>query len=146
MWKDLRLSEGSGFLSVVGFLVMSLAWTPVWLCLGLVLLSLGSAFAVTSRSFITSLVLPDHVGTLYSAAAVVQSVGALVAGPLLAYLFRLGLHLGGAWLGLPFLQAAALFLLAFIAISRIRFEPPALHDPGTSREEVEPLRNEDHSA
>lgn len=137
-WKDLRLSQGSGLVSILGFLFMFIAGSPVALIFGCVLLSLGSAFSVTCRSFITALVLPDHVGTLYSAAALIQSVGVLVAGPLLAYTFRLGLHLGGTWLGLPFLAAAILFLIAFVAISCIRIKP-AGENNGYASQETDPL-------
>lgn len=121
-WKDFRLSQGSGLLAIVGFAAIALANTPAVLIFGLVSLSLGSAFAVTSRSLATSLVAPDHVGTLYAAATLIQSLGTIISGPLFAYTFSLGMHFGDAWLGLPFLQAALLFILVFIAVSCIRLE------------------------
>jgi MFS family permease len=117
---------------------MGLAPVPTLLICGLVILSLGSAFLITARSLATSLVPPDHVGTLYSAIAISQSLGILVAGPLFAYLFRIGLHLGGAWLGLPFLQAGLLYVIATVAIWCIRV-PRAAED---ENEEAEPLLSE----
>lgn len=36
----------------------------------------------------------DEAGLLYSALAIIQSIGGLVAGPLLAITFRWGLSLG----------------------------------------------------
>ncbi|KAJ5405754.1 hypothetical protein N7465_007038 [Penicillium sp. CMV-2018d] len=135
-YKDHVMSKWSGVLSIIGFAVIFLAPTPVILITGQIILSTGSSFQITTRSLATALVLPDHVGTLYSAIAIAQSAGVLIAGPLFAGLFRLGIHLGGAWMGLPFLQASLLFALAVTAIWRIRLGPSAR---GVSEEEHGPL-------
>ena len=60
------------------------------------LLSLGSAFVATTRSLATALIRPDQIGRLYSAAAVVQSIRILVAGPWFAQLFDASLQLDGS--------------------------------------------------
>lgn len=136
--RDHRLSQGSGLVSIIGFLAIGLAPVPALLICGLVILSLGSAFLITARSLVTGLVPPDHVGTLYSAIAISQSLGILIAGPLFAYLFRIGLHLGGAWMGLPFLQAGLFYVIATLAMWCIRV-PRATQD---ENEEAEPLLSE----
>lgn len=122
------MSQGAGILSVIGFAVMGLAPNAGLLISGLVILSLGSAFLITSRSLVTALVLPDHVGTLYSAIAISASIGQFIAGPLFAYLFRLGMHLGNVWMGLPFLQAALFYVVATAAVWRIRMRRSASED------------------
>ncbi|KAJ5117118.1 Major facilitator superfamily domain general substrate transporter [Penicillium atrosanguineum] len=119
-YRDHRLSQGTGLLSIVGFASMGLAPGPVLLICGLLVLSLGSAFLITTRSLVTSLVVPSHVGKLYSAIAISQGVGTFIASPLFAYLFKLGMHLGDAWMGPPFLQAALFYVVATVAIWRIR--------------------------
>ncbi|KAJ5676528.1 uncharacterized protein N7477_002161 [Penicillium maclennaniae] len=134
--RDYRLSQGSGLLSIVGFAAMGLAPVPVLLICGLVFLSLGSAFSTTTRSLVTSLVVPDHVGTLYSAIGISQSVGTFIAGPLFAYLFKLGMHLGNAWMGLPFLQASLFYVIATVAVWRVRI------GRSTSDDAEEPLESE----
>ena len=121
--KDFRLSQVCGALATVGFAVTALAPSPIVLVLGLVALSLGSAIAVASRSLVTSFVAEDQVGTLYSAASVMTSVGSLSAGPVFAYVFKLGLYLGANWSGLPFLLAAVLFAASLAAFSCIRLGP-----------------------
>lgn len=82
------MSQESGVLSMLDFAITAVAVTPVAYTVGIVLMSLGSAFIVTTRSLATSLVRPDQVARLYTAAAVVQSIGALLAGPLLRPLVR----------------------------------------------------------
>ncbi|CAG8087386.1 unnamed protein product, partial [Penicillium salamii] len=121
--SDHVMSKGSGILSVIGFAAVFIGPAPAFLIGGLVVLSIGSAFFVTTRSLATSLVLPDHVGTLYSAIAIAQGLGLLVSGPLFANLFRLGLHLGKAWLGLPFLMASVFFSFAVVAVWNVKLEP-----------------------
>ncbi|KAJ5126542.1 hypothetical protein N7448_007321 [Penicillium atrosanguineum] len=118
--RDYRLSQGSGILSIIGFAVVGLAPVPVLLICGLVFLSLGSAFMISTRSLATSLVVPDHVGTLYSAIGISQSIGTFIAGPLFAYLFKLGMHLGNAWMGMPFLQGSLFYVVATVAVWRVR--------------------------
>lgn len=119
-YRDYRLSQVSGILSIVGFAAVGLAPVPVLLICGLVFLSLGSAFMITARSLVTALVVPDHVGTLYSAIGISQSVGMFIAGPLFAYLFKLGMHLGNAWMGMPFLQTSLFYVIATVAVWRVR--------------------------
>lgn len=116
--KDRLMSQASGVLSILGFVVTAEAATPFVYIVGIVLMSLGSAFIVTTRSLATSLVRPDQVARLYSAAAVVQSIGALLAGPLFAKLFAIGLR--DACMGLPFILAGVLFGVATLAASLLR--------------------------
>lgn len=120
---------------------MGLAPVPVLLIWGLVILSLGSSFMITTRSLVTSLVSPDHVGTLYSGIGVSQALGTFVAGSLFAYLFRLGMHLGDAWMGMPFLQAALFFVVATMAVWRVRIQSSQLSS-SEDVEQREPLLSE----
>lgn len=118
--KDLRLSQACSAISALGLVAIATAPSRAVLILGIVLLSLGAAFAVACRSFVTTLVRPDHVGTLYTSAAAVSSVGMVIAGPLLAYTFRVGLHWGESWFGLPFLMAGGLYALVSGALMRVK--------------------------
>lgn len=137
--RDSLQSKITGILSVVGFMLMGLAAQPGILIFGLVIGALGSAFMVSTRSLATALVLPDHVGTLYSAFAISQSIGVFVAGPLLANLFRLGMHLGGTWTGLPFLQTGLLFAIATAAVWRLQVNRSLPGEDEGGEEEQRPL-------
>ncbi|RAO65443.1 uncharacterized protein BHQ10_001455 [Talaromyces amestolkiae] len=126
--KDLWLSRGTALLLTIGTLLMFSAPSPAILIIGLVAVALGSPLPLTARSLITSLVLPNQVGVLYTSLAVVQSVGILIAGPLLANTFRWGMKLGDTWLGLPFLAASGMFLLSFLLISSVNLSRrPRVH-------------------
>ncbi|KAH1909192.1 uncharacterized protein AFUA_5G12740 [Aspergillus fumigatus Af293] len=120
MQKDRRMAQLSGILSAAGLGMVALAAIPEWYVAGLVISALGAGFIVFARSLATQLVTPAQRSTLYAAVAVVQSVGALAAGPLLADLFRAGLTLGREKMGLPFLFAGLLVGLAVAAVSAVR--------------------------
>ncbi|OQE40910.1 hypothetical protein PENCOP_c005G08128 [Penicillium coprophilum] len=135
--SDHFFSKGSGLLCIIGLAIISIAPTPAILIGGQVILSIGSSFVISTRSLATSLVQPDHAATLYSAIAIAQGVGTLVSGPLFAKLFQLGMHLGPAWTGLPFLQASLFFAVAVTALWNIRLGPsPQAND---EEQEQEPL-------
>ncbi|KKK16935.1 hypothetical protein ARAM_003759 [Aspergillus rambellii] len=133
-WKDLWLSQGTSLISGIGFFIVAITTSPVILVIGMIFLSFGAGFPVTCRSFVTSLVPPDHVGRLYSAITAVMSVGVVASGPFLAYAFSLGLRLGSLWIGLPFLLASVAYFLGYIALSRLQI-PWGAHPA----EEQEPL-------
>jgi hypothetical protein len=86
------------------------------LIFGLVVSALGSTFMITLRSLVALLVLPNHVGTLYSLTAVAQGAGLLLAGPILANVFHLAMVWGEHWMGLPYLLSSAMFLGAVATI------------------------------
>ncbi|EPE26904.1 MFS general substrate transporter [Glarea lozoyensis ATCC 20868] len=114
-FKDLTISRVSILLMIFGTLVLSVSPTPALMIIGLVIYTLGTGFVPVVRSLITSLAESHHasktsdVGRLYAIIGVMESIGSLLAGPGMAIAFRLGMKIGQAWLGLPFLVASALF-------------------------------------
>ncbi|KAL4861124.1 hypothetical protein BDV12DRAFT_191282 [Aspergillus spectabilis] len=128
--KDQRLAQLSGILLSIGLAMIALAAIPAWYITGLVISALGAGFFVFARSLVTQLVTPAQRSTLYAAIAVMQSVGSLVAGPLLASLFRAGLTMGRDKMGLPFLVAGALVFVGVGAVSVIRFKDAPVVCPG----------------
>jgi hypothetical protein len=83
-------------------------------------------FVPIIRSLVTYLVESHHasntsdIGRLYALISVMEGLGSLVAGPGMAWAFRLGMRLGDWWLGLPFGLAALLFLAVSIVVFSIR--------------------------
>lgn len=128
MWKDRRMCQASGLIGILGFALMFLAASPAAYVAGLVFVSLGAAFIINARSLVAFLVTPHQIGTLYSATAMVQSLGSLVGGPVFARLFQWGLNLGWAWLGLPFLLPGLLYAVATTAVWNMSMPEEASDD------------------
>lgn len=131
--KDLTLARGSIILLVIGacFIGLSAFRSTIAFTLtvsGVMIYTAGSAVPPICRSLLTSLAQPHHVAILYACISVVETIGALVCAPGLAWMYALGLRWakldspsGGelAWLGLPFWGTALWILFyggcAFIA-------------------------------
>lgn len=120
-WADLWIACGSIVLTAMSFLVIGLAAHPAMLIVGLLIYNLGTGYNAAMRSVSIHVVggqsSPD-IGKLMSTIAIVESLGALVAGPLLNQLFQWGMGLGSVWLGLPFL--AGTFVFAGLAVVTFR--------------------------
>jgi MFS family permease len=120
-WADLWIARGSIVLTSISFLVIGLAAYPALLVIGLLVYNLGTGYNAAMRSVSIHVVggqsSPD-IGKMMSTIAIVESLGALVAGPLLNQLFQWGMGLGNAWLGLPFLVG----MLVFAGLSIVTFK------------------------
>jgi uncharacterized membrane protein len=56
----------------------------------------------------------QDIARLFAIIAIMESIGMLISGPLIAQFFRWGMKLGKAWLGMPFLLSATLFVPVLI--------------------------------
>ena len=110
--KDLWLARWSGVLHIVGSLTIAVAANGALFSVGLAWFALGSGMAAMIRSLLNALVEEHHVGTVNSLIGFMEMVGVTVAGPLLAKSLSVGLNLGGAWVGLPFLTAGLFFIVS----------------------------------
>ncbi|KAF2622854.1 MFS general substrate transporter [Macroventuria anomochaeta] len=121
-WADLWIARGSILLTSISFLVIGLAAHPALLVIGLLIYNLGTGYNAAMRSVSIHVVggqsSPD-IGKLMSTIAIVESLGALVAGPLLNQLFQWGMSLGSVWLGLPFLTGMLVFAGLSVVIFKI---------------------------
>jgi hypothetical protein len=116
-WADLWLSRGSIILTTIAFFIMGIAAYPALLVFGLLIYNLGTGYNAAMRSVAIHVIggqaSPD-VGKLMSTIAIVEAIGAMIAGPLLSEFFQWGMDLGSAWLGLPFLASVVIFALMTI--------------------------------
>lgn len=64
------------------------------------------------RSLLNNLVDPHHIGVLNSVIGVVEMLSIMIAAPTIFQSLRLGLNLGGLWIGLPFMWAAAIISIS----------------------------------
>jgi len=95
-------------------------------CEGLIVYTFGTGFSPIVRSLATFLVESHHanktsdIGRLYALISVMEGIGSLLAGPGMAWAFRIGMSLGQGWLGLPFGFAAILFALISVVVFSIK--------------------------
>lgn len=117
---DLWIARGSIILAAISFLIIGLTAHPAMLMIGLPVYNLGAGYNAAMRSVSIHVVggqLSPDIGKLMSTIAIVESLGALVAGPLLNRLFQWGIDLGSVWVGLPFLAG----MLVFCGLSFVTF-------------------------
>ena len=118
--KDLFISRLSVAFFAIGAIVIALAPVVSLVALGIVIFAFGSGFSPAARSLATTFIPQDKAGLLYTALAITQTVGGLIAGPLLTLSFGWGLSLGHEWTGIPFALVAGLFACGFLAVSFVR--------------------------
>ncbi|GLI80602.1 hypothetical protein PoHVEF18_008957 [Penicillium ochrochloron] len=118
--KDLRIVQGSAWILTSGTALMAFAAIPELFISGLCLFALGWGFYSALRSLATALVDPSQVGVLNSGIGLAQSLGSLVAGPILAAAFGRGLREGGIAMGLPYMVASALLFMSSCLACAIR--------------------------
>lgn len=117
--RTLWLARISVSMSTLGAFTMGLSETVGLMAVGLALFALGNGYPPLLRSLLASIVDKRHVNTMYTIISVFESMGSIVAGPLLAASFRLGMNMDGAWIGLPFLMTGCLFGSAAVAVIAI---------------------------
>ncbi|CAK7275359.1 hypothetical protein SEPCBS119000_006652 [Sporothrix epigloea] len=130
--KDWWIVRGSAVIGVLAYLAMGLSPTSLLFVASMVFKSLGAGMFLVLRSMLTELVDPTHVALLMTASGLFLTISELISGPLLAQLFRLGLELGGVWLGLPFFASAAMLTVSAtmvfcVPIGRIARARSSLH-------------------
>ena len=121
--RDLFLARGSVGLLIVGWIAIGLSPNPIFFTASLMAASLGQGFPVYLRSFLTGLVEPNKVAELYTIIGVVDTLGLMVGGPLLAWLFERGMQLGGAFVGMPFVALGLVYAVVVSFLLRIGYHP-----------------------
>lgn len=105
--KDYLLAILSAGAMVIGCTLFALSPPLPLVLTALAIFSLGSGFMGLTRALLTELVPGDQVASLYAAIGVVEILGSIVGGPVLAKLYGIGLKWGGLWRGGPFWVVAA---------------------------------------
>ncbi|OBT74462.1 hypothetical protein VF21_06569 [Pseudogymnoascus sp. 05NY08] len=100
--KDYLLALLSASAMVTGCVLLALSPPLALVLTALAIFSLGSGFMGLCRSLLTELVPKSQVASLYAAVGVVEILGSVVGGPVLAKLYGIGLEWGGLWRGGPF--------------------------------------------
>ncbi|KAM4066384.1 major facilitator superfamily protein [Hirsutella rhossiliensis] len=122
MIKDLWIARASIFALIAGSFGIGLSSTSPMLMGSLMVYGLGSGYGAAMRGLLSQVAGNKHVGALYTTMSVVENMGMLIAGPLLAATFRVGLGWGTAWTGLPFFAAGILLAFAGVIVSGVRLQ------------------------
>ncbi|KAM0328646.1 hypothetical protein ACHAQA_005058 [Verticillium albo-atrum] len=126
--KDLLLVRVSyAILSLAAFL-QAISPSAVPFLLALVLGTLGSAHAPLARAIVTAFVEKENTSRLYALFSIVETLGAFIGGPVLAWTFSAGMRAGGVLRGLPWLYLSFLCGCACAAFMMIR-EPKHVKPP-----------------
>jgi hypothetical protein len=105
--KDLTLARFSAALAAAGALGMAASQIGLVVS-GLALQSLGAGLA------------PQDTSKLNTLIGIVETISMLFAGPALAWMFEMGMKLGGLSLGLPYFALAGSFLLCLVGLLFVR--------------------------
>ncbi|KAK2037263.1 MFS general substrate transporter [Colletotrichum somersetense] len=116
--KDFLLSRLSIAFIMICFAILVLAPNLSVVVVGLVFYTLGNGFSSFARSLLSSLVEKDMVGTLFTTLSMMDTLGSLLAGPIVAKTFGWSMRLDGIWKGLPYVMSFIICGLASLALSR----------------------------
>lgn len=114
--KDLYLARASILILTLGSILIAASPTLPLAIFGMAVFTLGTGYIALTRSLITTLVDKQHIGQLYAAVAVIETIGKLMAGPVFAQLYIVGLRMKGGWVGLPFFGLGVISGLAGIGV------------------------------
>jgi hypothetical protein len=114
--KDLFLARTSVIVLLLGALLVASSGTVGLTIFGLIVWTLGAGCSSFTRSLITTLVDQKHIGRLYAAISIIETMGALLAGPSINALYSIGLKKGGSWIGLPFYCLTVIFFMAGVGV------------------------------
>ncbi|KAF4511925.1 hypothetical protein G6O67_001122 [Ophiocordyceps sinensis] len=120
--KDLCLVKAGLSALIIGALGIGLAPNSSLLIASIMVYALGYGYSPAMRSLLTLVAGHDNIGTLFTAMSVLETAGTLLAGPLMAATFRLGLAWGEFWIGLPFVSVGAIMTCAAVIVFGIRLQ------------------------
>ncbi|KAI9730352.1 MAG: hypothetical protein M1834_005862 [Cirrosporium novae-zelandiae] len=133
--KDLYMARACFICYCLSWFVEAIAPNVIIATLGLAIYALGNAGSALIRSLATSLVEPHHIGRLYGLISIMESIGLMLWGPWLAFLFHAGMKMGGGWIGLPYLISSLFYGIAVLGLFFLRLRPGEVGDRDRGDEE-----------
>lgn len=118
--KDAQISRYALLLATVSMFGIAFANNFASILPFLPLTALQAVSRASLNSLLPSLTGQDHVGMLYSVMATLDALGLMISAPAVAYLFKIGLSLGGIWIGLPYILAGGLLLTSTVILFAVR--------------------------
>lgn len=119
--KDKTLAQASLIALAIGTFCLGFAPVVAIAIIGIIVLALGTGQDSLTRSMATDMVGVSDISTVYSAITMLRAIGGSVSGPIYAWLYTAALrHKGEGWLGLPFIVAGVLFVVALTLLMVVR--------------------------
>ncbi|EXJ56846.1 hypothetical protein A1O7_07190 [Cladophialophora yegresii CBS 114405] len=123
--KNVVLARAALLVMSMAYALIGLAPTVLLTFVGLLIETLSTGFPSTLRAIATALVGDDDRGRVFSVLAIAETLSIMMAYPLTAALFNVGIEKGGGpWLGLPYDVISVAAAVGFIAMCLVRFERP----------------------
>jgi MFS family permease len=123
--KNVVMTRASLFVLAVAYTVIGLAPNTAIMVIGMVIETLSTGLPSTMRALAAALVSTEDKGRVFSVLAVAETLSTMIAYPVTAALFNIGLEKGGgAWLGLPYDFVAVAAAGACLVMCLLRFERP----------------------
>ncbi|KIW65348.1 hypothetical protein PV04_07614 [Phialophora macrospora] len=123
--KNVVLSRAALLVMSVAYALIGLAPTALLTFVGLLIETLSTGFPATLRAIAAALVGDDDRGRVFSVLAIAETLSIMMAYPVTATLFNIGIEKGGGpWLGLPYDVISVAAAVAFIGMCLVRFERP----------------------
>ncbi|KAJ6790408.1 hypothetical protein PWT90_07651 [Aphanocladium album] len=123
--KDKILAQAAAFALVVGFALLSGPTIGIVIA-GLIVKTFGGGLSSLCRSLATAHTTPENTAKLQTVIGIITTVGMLIAAPTLAFLFSLGMKLGGLMLGLPYAVMTFYLAITAFALCFVRTTTPDL--------------------
>lgn len=120
--KDLLIARWCVVFAMAGAFGIAFASNAAVLVCFIVPFSLTEGFDASIKSLLAQVAGDGQLAVLFSVVSLLENLGIMVAGPGMAYAFRLGLQWGGAWLGLPFIVAGVIMAFAAAIVLSVRVE------------------------
>lgn len=133
--KDLLLTRISLLLLIAGATIEGFSRDIVLFLVGLTVGSIGSSHGPLCRAIATSYVEPQQTSRLYALISMLETGGAMLGGPVLAWCFNIGLSKKGFWIGLPWFYVAGLVLVALLSLVFLRAPKPKAVVPNPEQED-----------
>lgn len=113
--KDRILAQASAFSLAAGFLLLAGTTMPIVIS-GLIVKTLGAGLPSLCRSLAAYHTSAENTSKLQTVIGITETMGLLVAAPGLAWMFSIGMKLGGVWMGLPYVVTSGYLLVTAVAL------------------------------
>jgi MFS transporter, PCFT/HCP family, solute carrier family 46 (folate transporter), member 1 len=134
--KDLFLARASAIVLLLGILFIA-GPSVASVILGLVVITFSAGLGPLCRSLVANYVEQTQISRMFTFISIVETIGGLPAGPILAWALSTGMKLQGFFYPLPFYLVAICSLVIIFALFSL--------GNGKGRMECEPTPSSDHN-